>query len=116
MQTYLISYHRSCYPLYRDFQNSTNLGHTSPSRDACLRGLQDTFLYRWASEQKDLILIAGHTHRPVWTSQTHLDSLMNKLRYLQSHRQGQKRDERLEKLRALLAEIDEREREIPPLQ
>jgi hypothetical protein len=56
-------------PLYRDFQNITNLGHTSPSRDDCLRGLQDTFLYRWASAQKDLILIAGHTHRPVWTSQ-----------------------------------------------
>jgi predicted phosphodiesterase len=101
-------------PLYRDFQNITNLGHTSPSRDDCLRGMQDTFLYRWASMQKDLILIAGHTHRPVWTSQTHLDSLLNKLRYLQGHRQGVKSDDRLQKIQSLLAEIEERERKYPP--
>ena len=101
-------------PFYRDFQNITDLGHTSPSRDACLRGLQDTFMYRWASAQKDLILIAGHTHRPVWTSQSHLDSLQNTLRYLQDHRQGYKREERLQKIRNLLAEIDERERKYPP--
>jgi UDP-2,3-diacylglucosamine pyrophosphatase LpxH len=101
-------------PFYRDFQNITDLGHTSPSRDDCLRGLQDTFLYRWASAQADLILIAGHTHRPVWTSLTHLDSLQNKLRYLQSHRQGYQRDERLQKMRTLLAEIEERERKYPP--
>jgi len=101
-------------PLYRDFQNITNLGHTSPSRDACLRGLQDTFLYRWASAQKDLILVAGHTHRPVWTSLTHLDSLLNKLRYLQGHRQGHQVDDRLQKIQALLSEIEERERKYPP--
>jgi len=101
-------------PFYRDFQNITNLGHTSPSRDACLRGLQDSFLYRWSRAQKDLILIAGHTHRPVWTSQTHLDGLLNRLRYLQGHRQGYKPDDRLQKIQTLLAEIDERERKYPP--
>jgi UDP-2,3-diacylglucosamine pyrophosphatase LpxH len=101
-------------PLYRDFQNLTNLGHTSPSRDDCLRGLQDSFLYRWASTQKDLILVAGHTHRPVWTSLTHLDKLLNELHYLQSHRQGRKTEDRLQKIQDLLAEIDERERKYPP--
>jgi UDP-2,3-diacylglucosamine pyrophosphatase LpxH len=101
-------------PVYRDFQNITNLGHTSPSRDDCLRGLQDAFLYRWASTQKDLILVAGHTHRPVWTSLTHLDSLLNQLHYLQSHRQGRKAEDRLQKIEALLAEIDQREQKYPP--
>lgn len=101
-------------PLYRDLQNLTNLGHTSPSRDDCLRGLQDTFLYRWASTQNDLILVAGHTHRPVWTSLTHLDKLLNELHYLQSHRQGRKAEERLQRIHDLLAEIDERECKYPP--
>ncbi len=101
-------------PLYRDFQNLTNLGHTSPSKDACLRGMQDTFLYRWASKQKGLILVAGHTHRPVWTSHTHLDKLLNELQYLQGHKQGRKAEERRQKMQELLAEIEERERKYPP--
>ena len=101
-------------PFYRDFQNITNFGHASPSRDDCLRGLQDTFLYRWASVQKDLILVAGHTHRPVWTSLTHLDSLLNQLRYLQGHKQGHKTDDRLQKIQGLIAEIEEREQKYPP--
>lgn len=101
-------------PLYRNFQNNTNFGHTSPSRDACLRGLQDTFLYRWASSKKNLILVAGHTHRPVWTSQTHLDKLLNEVHHLRRHRQGRKPEDRVQKLQGLLVEIEERESKYPP--
>jgi UDP-2,3-diacylglucosamine pyrophosphatase LpxH len=101
-------------PLYRDFQNITDLGHNSPSQDACLRGMQDAFLYRWASAHKDLILVAGHTHRPVWTSLTHLDKLLNNLHYLIGHRQGYKPDTYTQKVHELLVEIDERERKYPP--
>ena len=101
-------------PLYRDFQNLTSVGHTRPSRDACLRGLQDTFLYRWASTQKDLVLVAGHTHRPVWTSQSHLDKLLNELRHLYRHRQGRKAEDRTQQIRDLLVEIEARELKYPP--
>jgi len=66
-------------PFYRGFQNLTGLGGTSPSRDACLRSKHDNRMYRWASRQKRLILIAGHTHRPVWSSKTHLDKLTEEL-------------------------------------
>jgi len=63
-------------PLYRQFQDKTGLGHTSPSRDAFERSLQDNQMYTWASQQEKLILIAGHTHRPIWGSMTHLERLM----------------------------------------
>ena len=36
-------------------------------------------MYRWAAAQKKLILIAGHTHRPVWSSLSHLDQLTMQL-------------------------------------
>jgi UDP-2,3-diacylglucosamine pyrophosphatase LpxH len=101
-------------PLYRDFQNLTHMGHTPPSKDACLRGMQDTFLYRWARSKNDLLLVAGHTHRPVWTSLTHLDKLLIELHYIQNHRQGRNAEERLQKLRELLAKIKEREQKYPP--
>ena len=63
-------------PLYRQFQNKTGLGRTSPSRDAYERSVQDNQMYYWASQQEKLVLIAGHTHRPIWGSMSHLERLM----------------------------------------
>ena len=70
-------------PYYRKIQNLTNIGRTSPSRDACLRAAHDTRMYRWSSKQEGVILIAGHTHRPVWSSRTHLEKLLWQLFSLQ---------------------------------
>jgi UDP-2,3-diacylglucosamine pyrophosphatase LpxH len=66
-------------PIYRDFQILTGLGATSPARDAYLRSEVDNRLYRWVSLKKKLILICGHTHRPVWSSKTHLEKLIEEL-------------------------------------
>ena len=54
----------------------------TPARDACLRGEHDQQMYAWACEQQRLILIAGHTHRPVWSSKTHLQQLEERLELL----------------------------------
>jgi UDP-2,3-diacylglucosamine pyrophosphatase LpxH len=51
----------------------------TPARDACLRGKHDQQMYDWACQQQQLILIAGHTHRPVWSSKTHLQQLEERL-------------------------------------
>ena len=66
-------------PYYRDFQIETGLGSTSPSRDAYLRSEADNRLYRWVSRKNKLILVCGHTHRPVWSSKTHLEKLIEEL-------------------------------------
>jgi hypothetical protein len=70
---------RYILPYYRDFQIQTGFGTTSPSRDACLRSDVDNRLYRWISQKKKRILICGHTHRPVWSSKTHLEKLIEEL-------------------------------------
>jgi predicted phosphodiesterase len=69
---------------WRAFQIITGKGRTTPSEDACLRGLHDTWMYEWAATQKSLILVAGHTHRPVWSSMTHLEQLRDQLYRLQA--------------------------------
>lgn len=51
------------------------IGKDTPAKDACLRGSHDREMYAWAASQRKLILIAGHTHRPVWSSRTHLQRL-----------------------------------------
>lgn len=55
------------------------IGKSTPAQDACLRGDHDQEMYRWAAAQSKLILIAGHTHRPVWSSRTHLQKLEARL-------------------------------------
>jgi len=41
-----------------------------PSEDDALRGEHDLILYDWAERQEKMMLIAGHTHRPVWAART----------------------------------------------
>jgi predicted phosphodiesterase len=64
---------------YRLLQNVFGIcwfgGCTTPAVDVCLRGEHDQHLYEWAAAQAGTILIAGHTHRPVWAAQTHLQQL-----------------------------------------
>ena len=66
--------------VWRYIQRATGIGQTTPSKDACLRGRHDRTMYEWAAVQESLILMAGHTHRPVWSSKTHLQILEDALR------------------------------------
>jgi len=101
-------------PLYRLFQNLTGLGHTSPSRDDCLRGQHDTMMYRWASKQSKLLLIAGHTHRPVWSSRTHLEKLLGQFNELLALEPAQRSGDFELQAEQLKAEIEKRAEKEPP--
>jgi predicted phosphodiesterase len=81
---YLSSISPQILPTYRQLQNKFHIGRTTPATDDYLRGEHDTQMYRWASRNRKLIFIAGHTHRPVWTSLTHLDQLYMQLYALRS--------------------------------
>jgi UDP-2,3-diacylglucosamine pyrophosphatase LpxH len=101
-------------PYYRWLQNLTHIGRTSPSKDACLRANHDTRMYRWSSKQEGVILIAGHTHRPVWSSRTHLEKLLWQLFTLQE-KQDEIPPEAYEiAVRQLQAGIQKLQEEYPP--
>jgi len=101
-------------PFYRDFQIKTRFGRTSPSRDACLRSEHDNHLYRWVSQKRKLILIAGHTHRPVWSSKTHLEKLVEELAALLRLPPDQRPDNFDELIVSKKREIEERQIKYPP--
>lgn len=69
---------------WRLFQILTGKGSTTPATDDCLRGQHDTAMYNWANRQDKLLLVAGHTHRPVWSSRTYLQMLHNELEAVQT--------------------------------
>ena len=66
--------------------------------------LHNTIMYDWSSSQKDMLLITGHTHQPVFKSLTHIERL-----YKQFQLATQEKDE--SQLAALLDEIKKREKE-----
>ena len=68
---------------YRWLQRIFGIGGNTPAQDACLRDAHETQMYQWAAQQEKLILLTGHTHRPVWSSRTHLQTLQLELAALQ---------------------------------
>ncbi len=89
------------------------IGKSIPAKDACLRGEHDREMYNWAEKQEKLILVAGHTHRPVWSSRTHLQKLEADLEAAESAPdsatpEGQTR------IAGLRAAVEERRRLTPP--
>ncbi len=101
-------------PFYRVFQILTGLGKTSPSQDACLRSKHDNRMYRWVARRRRLVLIAGHTHRPVWSSKTHLDKLADDLYALLRLAPEQRPPDFEALVASLQAEIEERQAKYPP--
>ena len=59
---------------YRFMQNRFGVtwfgGVDLPSEDDSLRGEHDLIMYNWAERQEKMMLIVGHTHRPVWAGRT----------------------------------------------
>lgn len=54
--------------LWRPFQRLTRIPSNTPAKDWRLRHGHNSALYEWSIRQEKLILIAGHTHRPVFES------------------------------------------------
>lgn len=58
---------------WRTFQNLTGVSRNTPARNWQLRNQHNLAMYEWISKQKDMLLVVGHTHRPVFLSRTHAE-------------------------------------------
>jgi UDP-2,3-diacylglucosamine pyrophosphatase LpxH len=61
--------------VWRPFQRLLKIASTTPAQDWDLRERHETAMFEWASAHPDgIVLIAGHTHRPVfWTKVPDVD-------------------------------------------
>lgn len=89
--------------VWRNIQRVTHKASTTPAKDWVLRQNHDTAMYRWALSKRNdgLMLFAGHTHRPVFASESLVDQLTRRLK-----EQRTDDPEYLEKRRALEAELE----------
>lgn len=61
--------------IWAPLQAYLQINPNTPAYDRQLKSTHNRMMYEWASQQKDLILITGHTHQPVFESLTHYERL-----------------------------------------
>ena len=90
--------------IWAPLQSYLNLNPNTPAASKALKTIHNRFMYSWSKNQKNLLLITGHTHQPVFASLTHLERLYRDL-FQEKQEQNQQRVQQLEK------EIEFREQE-----
>lgn len=62
-------------PIQRYLQINVN----TPSKDNSLRNKHNKLMYEWSSNRKNLLLVTGHTHKPVFASGKYSEKLSHKI-------------------------------------
>lgn len=92
--------------IWRPIQRLTHFSFNGPAKDWALREKYNIAMCRWAEKQEKLVLIAGHTHRPVFSSQSHEAEIAAKLELLEKELSSMPTREQLESLAILEAELE----------
>ena len=62
-------------PIQRYLQINVN----TPSKDNSLRNKHNKLMHEWSSNRKNLLLVTGHTHKPVFASGNYSEKLSHKI-------------------------------------
>lgn len=65
--------------IWAPLQALLKINPNTPAYDAQLKTLHNRLMYEWSNAQKDLLLVTGHTHQPVFESLTHIERLYRQL-------------------------------------
>ncbi|MXV49821.1 metallophosphoesterase [Pedobacter sp. HMF7647] len=65
--------------VWAPFQSYLRINPNTPANNNQLKTLHNRFMYEWSARYKNLVLITGHTHQPVFASLTHLEMLYRDL-------------------------------------
>jgi predicted phosphodiesterase len=65
--------------IWGPLQGYLEINPNTPAYNNQLKTDHNRMMYEWSSEHKNMLLITGHTHQPVFRSMTHLEILYNDL-------------------------------------
>jgi len=65
--------------VWMPLQRYLRININSASKDFSLRNEHNKMMYRWSSQQQNLLLITGHTHSPVFAAGRYYDHPSNKI-------------------------------------
>jgi predicted phosphodiesterase len=90
--------------VWAPLQALLRINPNTPAYDAEKKTLHNHIMYEWSAEQKDLLLVTGHTHQPVFGSLTYLERLYKKYQLAEMAKDEQQ-------IKELNSEIRKREKE-----
>ena len=70
--------------IWAPLQSLLRINPNTPAYDAQLKTLHNSIMYDWSTAQKNMFLITGHTHQPVFESLTHIERLYRQLLFASS--------------------------------
>jgi predicted phosphodiesterase len=65
--------------IWGPFQAYLRINPNTPANNDQLKTVHNRMMYEWSSKRKNMLLITGHTHQPVFKSVTHLEKLYEEL-------------------------------------
>ena len=65
--------------VWAPLQSYLRINPNTPAYDEDIKTLHNLIMYEWSAKYKNLVLITGHTHQPVFESLTHPERLYRKL-------------------------------------
>lgn len=95
--------------VWAPLQSFLRININTPAHDNSLKSVHNQLMYEWSLQQRNLILITGHTHQPVFNSLSHLERLYLKL-------EKAKAENNTERMQQIESEIPRRSREYDVLQ
>lgn len=90
--------------IWAPLQALLRVNPNTPAYNNEKKTLHNSIMYEWSSAQKDLLLITGHTHQPVFASLTHIERLYKDFQFAEKEKNEKE-------LTVLLDEIRKREKE-----
>jgi len=92
--------------IWRPLQRLTGIYLNTPAHSWSLREKYNIAMYNWAKKQRGLVLIAGHTHRPVFKSQSHEMQIREQLAEMETKAGDTPTPEQIKEMAKLLAEVE----------
>jgi predicted phosphodiesterase len=65
--------------VWAPLQSYLGINPNTPAYDTQLKSLHNRLMYEWVAAQKNILLITGHTHQPVFVSLTHIERVYKQL-------------------------------------
>ena len=92
--------------VWRSIQRLTNRSLNTPANNWDLREKYNVAMYTWAEKRRRFVLIAGHTHRPVFKSQSHAAQIERRLAELEATAGDAPTPEQVREMAELLAKLE----------
>jgi UDP-2,3-diacylglucosamine pyrophosphatase LpxH len=88
--------------IWGPLQAYLKINPNTPQYNSTKKTLHNRIMYEWSARQKNLVLITGHTHQPVFESLTELERLYRKLVLAQE----KKNNELIEKIESRIRKVE----------